>query len=325
MIKFGTLGAARITPLALVQPCKDEPKAGIHVVTARSRARADEFASEHDIPHVVNTYQEVVDHPDINAVYVPLPITAHKEWTLKALAAGKHVLCEKSFAANASEARNMAEAAEGTGLVLMDAFHYRYHPLFSRAREIYLSGVLGSVDQVEAKLHVAVTDTSDIRMNYESGGGVTMDIGCYPVSWLRHMIGAEPLRVTAEAEIGPPDVDVWLKAQMEFPGNIKGIAEGDMRAEAKFKAFIKVIGSDGTMTVNNPIAPHLGNSIDLTIRGEITHEKFDRRPTYSFQLDAFIDCVENGTQPLTGAADAVKQMELIDWCYEAAGLKLRGM
>lgn len=325
MIKFGTLGAARITPPALVEPCKDEPKASIHVVAARSRARAEEFAGEHDISHVVDSYQDVVDHRDINAVYIPLPITAHREWTLKALAAGKHVLCEKSFASNAAEARDMAQAAEGTGLVLMDAFHYRYHPLFVRAREIYLSGALGTIAQVEARFHVAVTDASDIRMNYETGGGVTMDIGCYPISWLRHITGAEPVEVTAEAEIGPPDVDVWLKAQMEFPGGVIGIAEGDMRAEAEFKAFIKVTGSDGTMMVNNPIAPHFGNSIDLDIKGETTSEEFAKRPTYAFQLDAFIDAVENGTPLLTGAVDAVKQMELIDRCYEAAGLKLRGL
>lgn len=182
MLKFGTLGAARITPPALIAPCKDEPGASVQIVAARSRARAEEFAATHDIPNVVDSYQGVVDHPDINAVYIPLPITAHKEWTLKALAAGKHVLCEKSFAANTSEAREMAEAAAGSGLTLMDAFHYRYHPLFRRAKEIYNSGVLGKILQIEAVFDVAITDTSDIRMMYETGGGVTMDIGCYPLS-----------------------------------------------------------------------------------------------------------------------------------------------
>lgn len=324
MLKFGTLGAARITPPALIAPCKDEPGASVHVVAARSRARAEEFAATHDIPNVVDDYQAVVDHPDINAVYVPLPITAHREWVLKALAAGKHVLCEKSFAANAPQARDMAEAAARTGLVVMDAFHYRYHPLFRRATEIYQSGVLGTIQEVHALFHVAITDTSDIRMTYETAGGVTMDIGCYPLSWVRHITGAEPLEVTAKAEVGPPDVDVYLKADMVFPGGIKASAEGDMRADAKFKASLTVVGTDGTMTLNNPIAPHFGNSIDLMIAGEASTETFDKRPTYSYQLDAFIDAVENGTAVLTGPQDAVKQMELIDRCYEAAGLKLRG-
>lgn len=325
MIKFGTLGAARITPPALVQPCRDEPRATIDAVAARSRDRAEAFASEHGIPQVVDTYDDIINHPDINAVYIPLPITAHKEWTLKALAAGKHVLCEKSFASNAAEARDMAEAASTSGLVVMDAFHYRYHPLFARAREIYQSGVLGKISDIHALFHVAITDEEDIRMNYETAGGVTMDIGCYPLSWVRHISGDEPLEVTATAEVGPPEVDVYLKAEMALPGGIKASAEGDMRKGARFQAFIEVTGDKGSMRINNPLAPQMGNSIEITSEGETTTETFDKRPTYSYQLDAFIAAVENGTPPLTGPEDAVKQMELIDRCYEAAGLKLRGL
>lgn len=325
MLKFGTLGAARITPPALVQPCADEPRATISVIGARSRVRAEEFATTHEIPNVVHDYSAVVSHGDVDAVYVPLPITSHKEWSIKALRAGKHVLCEKSFAANASEAREMAAVAEETGLVLMDAFHYRYHPLFCRAKEIYQSGILGKISEVSATFHVPVTDTSDIRMNYETGGGVTMDIGCYPISWVRHIIGEEPLDVSATAEIGPPDVDVFLTSQMTFSGGVKATTSGDMRASVKFTAVIEVVGDKGTMTVNNPIAPQVGHSLELTIGGETTSETFDRRPTYSYQLDAFLDAVENGTALYTDAADAIKQMQVIDRCYESAGMKLRGV
>ena len=325
MIRFGTLGAARITPPALVEPCADEPRATISVVAARSRARAEDFAKEHGIPEVVDDYAAVIAHPEIDAVYVPLPITAHKEWTIKALRAGKHVLCEKSFAANAAEAREMADVAQATGLVCMDAFHYRYHPLFIRAKEIYASGRLGKIAQVDATFDVAITDTSDIRMNYETGGGVTMDIGCYPISWVRHMIGDEPLDVKAQAEVGPPDVDVLLKSEMLFPDGIKATTSGDMRVGAEFVATIKVTGAKGTMTLNNPIAPQFGHSLELDIDGDSTTETFDRRPTYAFQLDAFIDAVETGAALFTDAEDAVKQMAVIDRCYEAAGLKLRGL
>lgn len=325
MIRFGTLGAARITPPALVEPCAENPGAMINVIAARSRVRAEEFAEAHKIPHVVDSYAEVIEHPEIDAVYVPLPITAHKEWTIKALKAGKHVLCEKSFAANAGEAREMADVARQTGLVCMDAFHYRYHPLFIRAKEIYASGRLGKIAQVDAAFDVAITDTSDIRMIYDTGGGVTMDIGCYPISWVRHMIGDEPLEVRAEAEFGPPDVDIFLASEMLFPGGIKATTSGDMRAGAEFVATIKVTGAKGTMILNNPIAPQYGHSLELDIDGDSTTETFDRRPTYSFQLDAFIDAVENGAALFTDADDAVKQMDVIDRCYAAAGLKLRGL
>jgi len=324
MIRFGTLGAARITPPALIKPCAADPRAVVTVVGARSMERAEVFAKQHDIPDVVEDYASVISHPEVDVVYVPLPITAHHEWTIKALRAGKHVLCEKSFASNADEAIEMAAVAKETGLVVMDAFHYRYHPIFARAREIYTSGQLGAVESVSASFHIPVTDPGDIRMNYETAGGVTMDIGCYPISWVRHMTGLEPDEVHATAQVGPPDVDIYLTAELVFPGLIKGRISGDMRQSAKFKAEIIVTGEKGTMTVNNPIAPHAGNNIQLNLDGEVTEEQFNRRPTYSYQLDAFIDAIENDGPVLTDPDDAVNQMKLIDRCYESAGLPLRG-
>lgn len=325
ILRFGTLGAAKITPGALIKPCADEPQAQIAVVAARDRNRAEQFAVKHGIPIVVDSYDEVVNHPDINAVYNPLPITAHHEWTLKALAAGKHVLCEKSFAANAKEAEEMAAATQASGLVVMDAFHYRYHPMFVRAREIYSSGVLGEIRSLDAAFHIPVKDPGDIRMNYETGGGVTMDIGCYPISWVRHITGDEPDAVSAIAEVGPANVDLFLTTEMEFPGGIKATTSGDMRESSKFVAYLKVEGSKGSMFLQNPIAPQAGNRMELTIAGETTEETFTKRPTYSFQLDAFIDAVANGASMYTDAADGAAQMRLIDRCYEAAGLPLRGL
>jgi len=326
MIRFGTLGTANITPRALVYPCVDEPNAMINVIGARSRERAQGFAEYHHIRHVVDDYAAVVTHDKVNAVYVPLPITAHHEWTIKALRAGKHVLCEKSFASNANEAIEMAAVAEETGLVLMDAFHYRYHPIFIRAREIYTSGVLGTIREISAAFHIPVPpDGDNIRLQYETGGGVTMDIGCYPISWVRHITGEEPVDVTAEAETGPPEVDLYLATEMTFPGGVKATTSGDMRPSATFKAELKVIGELGHMAVNNPLIPQIGNSIELNVNGETNLETFDRRSTYGYQLDAFISAVEQGTALFTGPEDAVNQMKLIDRCYESAGLRLRGL
>jgi predicted dehydrogenase len=329
MIRFGTLGAARITPDALIKPCDHEAEAIVSVVAARSRSRAEQFARKHKIIDVVDTYDQVINHPCVDAVYIPLPITQHHEWVIKALRAGKHVLCEKSFAANAREAREMAQAAAETNLVLMDAFHYRYHPIFLRAREIYASGQLGKISSVHAKFHVPIDDENDIRMNYATGGGVTMDIGCYPLSWVRHIINAEPLTITAEAITGPANVDVYLTTHMQFPGDISVTTSGDMRPSAEFSAIIEVTGDQGSMRVNNPIAPHLGNNIELTRNSETEKERFTKRPTYSFQLNAFLDAVNAPIDaPMhlpTGPADAVQQMSVIDRVYQAAGLPIRGL
>jgi len=324
MIRFGTLGAAAITPRALVAPCVDEPRAFVHAIAARDRKRAESFAAYAGIRHVLDDYRQVVEHPKVTAVYNPLPIHLHHEWTIKALQAGKHVLCEKSFSSNAMEAQDMARVAAETGLVLMEAFHYRYHPLFVRAKEIVDSGALGSVREIRAVFTVPAAAPDNIRMNYHTGGGVTMDIGCYPISWARHITGEEPVDVTARAELGPPHVDVMLAATLKFPSGIVAQTLGDMRAEARFKAELEVTGDAGTMTVVNPLLPQTGHQIRVATRTGTRIETLDRRPTFGYQLDAFIDAIEKGRPLLTGVDDAVKQMRVIDRCYISAGLPLRG-
>jgi predicted dehydrogenase len=325
VIEFGTLGTANITPKALVYPCADEPRATIRCIAARDRARAEGFARWHHIGRVYDTYDEVVDDARINAVYNPLPISMHREWSIRALRAGKHVLCEKSFASNAREAEEMAAVAAETGLVLMDAFHYRYHPVFLRAREIYDSGLLGTIRQIDAEFRIAVRDPDNIRNIYELGGGVTMDIGCYPISWARHITGEEPETVTAQAVVGPPYVDTCLEAHLVFPSGVEARVCGDMRADTTFSARLVVTGDQGTLTVINPLAPQMGHSIITDIDGRRTVETRDRRSTYGYQLDAFIAAVEEGEPLHTDADDAVAQMRVIDRCYEAAGLPVRGL
>ena len=324
MIRFGTLGAARITPAALIDPCKNIDDAEVSVVAARDRSRAEAFAQEHGIPNVVDSYKDVINHPDIDAVYNPLHIGLHHEWSIKALEAGKHVLCEKSFARNAREAEEMAAVARETGLVLMDAFHYRYHPCFIKAKEICDSGVLGDIYEIEGAFHVAGHAEDDIRTNYETAGGVTMDIGCYPISWVRHISGEEPVEVTANAETGKANVDLFLTADLTFPSGIVGHISGDMRNGGKPRADLTVTGSKGTMFIWNPLAPQHGCKFDVTIDGVTTRESFEKRASYDYQLDAFIAAIEHGAPLYTDADEAVNQMKAIDVCYEAAGLPLRG-
>lgn len=324
MIRFGTLGVAAIMPRALINPCVDEPRAFVYAIAARDRTRAEAFAKHAHIGHVLDNYQALIEHPRIDAIYNPLPINLHHEWTVKALKAGKHVLCEKSFAANAVEAQDMARVATDTGRVAMEAFHYRYHPAFIRAKQIFDSGVLGAISEIRATFHVPAIDPNNIRMNYHTGGGVTMDIGCYPISWVRHITGEEPIDVGARAEVGPPHVDVMLEATLKFPSGIVAYTSGDMRASATFKAELIIVGASGTLTVVNPLLPQVGHQLRLVTPAATTLETTDRRPTFGYQLDAFIDAIDAGKPLLTGADDAVKQMRVIDRCYRAAGLPLRG-
>ena len=325
MIKFGTISTANITPRALINPCIDEPKAQVMSIAARSKDRAEDFARWHGISRVYDSYEEIIADDETNAFYNPLPISMHKEWTIKALRAGKHVLCEKSFASNALEAKEMEAAGAETGLVLMDAFHYRYHPVFIRAKEIMESGEIGKVERINAAFHVPVSDPDNIRMNYNLGGGVTMDIGCYPISWVRHLVGDEPSVTSTELEVGPPNVDTFLEAEFVFPSGIEARISGDMRSSVAFRMEFEVIGEEGRLHVRNPLIPQIGHLIEVTQKDTSRRETCDRRPTYSYQLDAFIDAIDNQSSLFTDAADAVKQMSVIDQCYEAAGLPQRGL
>src|SRR5690348_6622095 len=166
-IQIGVLGAARIVPPALIKPAHQVPEVTVYGIAARNVARAHAFAQKHQIPHVFASYEELLADSNIDAVYIPLPNSLHAPWTLRALAAGKHVLCEKPFAANAEEAERMAQAAQQSNLVLMEAFHYRYHPLAARMQEIVTSGELGAIRRIEASLCFPLLSSRDIRYSLD--------------------------------------------------------------------------------------------------------------------------------------------------------------
>ena len=152
-----------------------------------------------------------------------------------------------------------------------------------------------------------------------------MDIGCYPLSWVRHITGQEPEVIEAQAETGPPHVDVFLEARLRLPSGAEARISGDMRPNVKVRMDLQVEGEHGKMIVENPLAPQMGHRILLDVEGETSEEELDRRTSYAYQLDAFIAAVEDGQPLATDAEDAVKQMQLVDRCYEAAGLPLRGL
>ena len=324
-LRFGILGAAKIAPGALIQPAKLGTEATVDVVAARDPERARRYAVEHGIPRVARDYTEVVNDPEIDVIYNPLPMNQHAHWTIAALRAGKHVLCEKPFAANAKEAEEMVRVADETGLLLVEAFHYRYHPLFERVLSIVQSGQLGTIRHMEGVFKVAIKDKDDLRHRYDTAGGATMDLGCYPLHWMRTVAGTEPRVLSAHAEQGAPDVDVVMQAELAFPGGITAHMLTSMADHEKFNTSLRVEGQNGTMLVQNPLAPHSGHELRLQMGGEDHVEKVEGQgTTYRYQLIAFADAVRTGKKLPTMGADSVHQMRLIDAVYRAAGLPVRG-
>ncbi|KAJ6456108.1 NAD(P)-binding protein [Mycena sanguinolenta] len=344
-IKFGVLGAAAIAPDAFIIPVKSHPEAVVYAIAARSKERANAFAKKHAIPKVFdgpNGYQELIDDPEVEAIYNPLPNGLHYEWTMKALAAGKHVLLEKPAANTAEETRKMFELAEAKGVVLLEAFHYRFHPVAFRVKSILESGELGAVKSTSTALSLprGVMKAGDIRFDFGLGGGALMDMGCYTIQAMRHFAGAEPTSVlSVKHELQSPQIDRKTVATFALPGSITSTILCDLASPPTLKlipsmpnlnAVIKC--EKGEIKVMNYIAPTTYHSITVTIGEKSRVEKAYTFPdlgepwwtSYRYQLEAFINKVKGRTpHAWITKEDSIQNMEAIESVYAKSGLGSR--
>jgi predicted dehydrogenase len=322
-LRIGILGAARIAPQALIKPARDNSEVAVSAVAARDVSRARAFAAKHDIARVHDGYEALIADPDVDAVYIPLPNGLHGRWTRAALAAGKHVLCEKPFTANAAEAREIADLAAESDRVVMEAFHYRYHPLALRVEEIIASGELGTLQRVETALCFPLPKFSDIRYNYSLAGGALMDAGCYAVHMARTFGGATPEVVSAQAKLRDPRVDRAMTAELRFRGRHTGRVRCSMWSSDLLRMSARVTGEHGELRVLNPVLPQLFHRLTVRSADGRRVERFPRRASYAYQLDAFAEAALRGASVKTTPEDAVENMTVIDAIYRAAGLPLR--
>ncbi len=269
-------------------------------------------------------YAELLADPEVDAVYNPLPNGLHCEWSIRALEAGKHVLCEKPLASNADQARRMTETASRAGRVLVEAFHWRYHPLAERMRAIVESGALGRVRHVEASCCFPLLLPGDIRYRLDLAGGALMDAGCYPISIVRHLAGAEPEVVSATARLASPEVDRWMRAELRFAGGRTGRITCSLFSATLLRVEARVVGDEGEMRVLNPIAPHFFHRLRVRTRTRRSVERVAGEATYTHQLRAFARAVRTGERVPTDGAHGIANMAVIDAIYRKAGLSPRG-
>ncbi|MCV7032051.1 Gfo/Idh/MocA family protein [Mycobacterium sherrisii] len=322
-LRIGILGAARIAPLALINPAKDNADVVVAAVAARDGSRARDFAAEHHIARVHHDYDELIADPQIDAIYNPSPNGLHGRWTRAALAAGKHVLCEKPFTANAAEATEIAALAAESDRVVMEAFHYRYHPLALRVEEIVASGELGTLTRVEAALCFPLPKFSDIRYNYALAGGATMDAGCYAVHMVRTFGGSTPKVISAQPKLRDARVDRAMSAELQFAQGHTGRIRCSMWSRRLVDISATVVGERGRLRVINPVLPQMFHRMSVRTVDDDRVESFPRRASYAYQLDAFAAAVLRGAPVKTTAQDAIENMTVIDEIYRAAGLPLR--
>jgi predicted dehydrogenase len=323
-LRIGVLGAAKITDEALFVPALDA-NCRIVAVAARDPRRAAEFAAQHGIERVYDTYDEVIADPDVDVVYNPLPNAMHAPWNLAAIAAGKHVFSEKPSASNAREAMEVRAAVDASGVHFMEALHYRYHPVMLRMMELVATGELGEIELVEASMTINPPPEGDLRWSYPLAGGCLMDLGSYTLHVQRTLgqyLGGEPTVTAATAGEGPIGVDAWANVELSFPSGARGLALNRFDGD-EWVFPLRVVGSRGEAIAHQFSQPHADDRITVTVDGRTRVERHGDRTSYDYQFDALDALVRSGVPVPTDAADAVGNMLLIDAAYEAAGMSPR--
>lgn len=320
MLKIGILGAAGIAPHAMIEPVRRRNDVVVQAVASRRPGAAAEYAKRHRIANAYEGYPGLLADAEIDIVYNALPPSEHAKWSIAALEAGKHVLCEKPFAMNAREAAQMVSAAQRSGRILMEGFHYRHHPAFLHLMALKQVGRLGRIKTVKAEFSVAIPfDPKSIRHDPATGGGALMDQGCYPVHWVRSLLGEPDLVVAASGTRNPLGVDESIVATLRFPSGILADVSCGMAKGTPFNALLAVQCEHGLVEIENPLLPHRGHSIRERLNGSFLHYTVAGGTTYDYQLQVLLDVIEGRAQPLTGGADAVANMAVIDAIYVKAG------
>lgn len=309
-MRIGLLGASKIAPRAIIQPAAAHPDAVITAVGARDLGKAKAYAAEHGILAAVGSYRELVERDDVDLVYCGLPPSVHLDTCRAASAAGKLLLIEKPFAFDAAAARAIVAAAEAAGKPALEAYHYRFHSLFARAEALLKEGAIGRVVRARGEFEAEINRApGELRWIAAMGGGGMMDLGCYVVHAFRTLLGeGEVLSATAdmvdgvdatlEAELRFGEVPVWMRCSMLAPRN----------------DWIEIEGTEGTLRMNRFVSPHYGGNLVLTnAKGTIVEEP-SGPSTYAAQLNHVVRVYRGEAQPLTGGADAIATMELIDAC-----------
>jgi predicted dehydrogenase len=300
-LRWGLLSTARINR-ALIPPLKVSPRNRVTTVASRDLAKAQAYAKEWDIARAHGSYEALLADPEVDVIYNPLPNHLHAEWTIKALQAGKHVLCEKPLALTLDEVEAMADAARSTGKVLMEAFMYRHHPQTLKVKELVQSGAIGQLQLVRGAFSFTLMRDGDVRLINEYGGGSIWDVGCYPISYARFVAGAEPVEVFGQQFIGRGGVDESFVGQMRFPGDL--FAQFDCAFRSPFRAHLEIVGSAGVIHIATPFKPGLSETLSLTRDDTTETIEVAGQELYLGEVENMADAILNGTPTRMTLADS---------------------
>jgi xylose dehydrogenase (NAD/NADP) len=308
-VRWGLLSTARINE-AILEGAAQSERARVVAVASRGQARAEEYARERGLDRAYGSYEALLEDDEIDVVYNSLPNSLHVEWSVRALEAGKHVLCEKPMDRRVAAVERAFDTADRAGRLLMEAFMYRHHPQSKKAAELVRGGAIGELRQLRSLFSFTLTDDADVRLDPELDGGALMDLGCYCIS-MQRLLAGEPELVFGRQRLGGRGVDVGFVGLLQFPGEVFG--EFHCGFDLPEGNGLEAIGSKGKLVVPDPVRcrdPHVevdGERIDV--------DDVDR---YYLQVENFSAAVRGEAEPLLGRSDALGQVRVIDALYRSA-------
>jgi D-xylose 1-dehydrogenase (NADP+, D-xylono-1,5-lactone-forming) len=317
VVTFGFLSTARIND-HLLAAARDSQLVRVLAVASRDHARAETYARAHDIERAYGGYDELLADPDVEAVYVSLPNALHVEWSIRALEAGKHVLCEKPLTRRPEDVERAFDAAERAERLLMEAFMFRHHPQTRRVKQLVDEGAIGQLRAMRAAFSfdlLAERDEDDVRLNAELDGGALMDVGCYCVSGARLLAG-EPERVWGEQVPARSGVDMAFYGTLRFPGDV--VAQFHASLAFPFKQELEVLGAEGSLLVGAPWRVDLGGDVFLRRDSAVERIEVEEADAYRLELENLAAAIRGEATPLLGRDDAAGQAAAIAALYASA-------
>ena len=314
-LNWGLLSTARINR-ALIPPLQVSKRNHLLAVGSRSQVSADAYAKEKKIERAYGSYESLLADPDIDVIYNSLPNHLHTEWTIKAVEAGKHVLCEKPLALSVEEVDAIKSAAHKQGRVVAEAFMYRHHPQTLKAQELIQSGALGTLKLLRGSFTYVMTREGNIRSDPTMGGGSIWDVGCYPISYMRTVVGAEPLEVFGWQVIGPTGIDDTFIGQLHFAEDIYG--QFDSSFVMPHHAYMEFVGSEATLIIPAPYKPFFNEKIFLVRDGKTETIKIKGQELYLGEVEDMADAIILGKAPRISLEDSRANIATIMALLESA-------
>jgi xylose dehydrogenase (NAD/NADP) len=317
VLNWGLLSTAHINR-SLIPPIKKSERNELVAVASRDADKASAYARKWDIPRSFGSYEAMLADPDIDVIYISLPNSLHAEWTIRAAQSEKHVLCEKPLAMSVTEVDAVREAADRQGVVVAEAFMYRHHPQSQQVKLLVDEGQIGNLQLIRGCFTFQIGNKDDIRLVSKLGGGSIWDVGCYPISYARFLVGGDPELVYGWQICNDDGVDLQFVGQMRFPNGV--MAQFDSSFQTPFRTQMEIVGDQGSLEIANPFKPGWSNVIHLTRDGETKDITVPGEELYSGEVEDMADAILFGRNPRISLQDSRGNVATIQSLLESASL-----